>query len=192
MARHENKIGDQARFPDESIRVLLVEDEESSATAVSNMLTRRSMTVTVDYCAEDAECRELGDFDIVVSDVKLPARSGVDLLKSIRAKSDDFPVVLITGYNDLATAVDGLRYGAQDYVQKPLDNVESLIIPIRRAVEQYRLVIQNRELQDSLDQSNEQLKVALDELKRTQQMVIQRERLKALGQMVSERQPLAS
>ena len=87
---------------------------------------------------------------IVVTDIKMPGMGGMELLERINRIDSDLPVVLITGHGDIPLAVDAMRAGAYDFVEKPADP-EYLVDVVRRALEKRRLVIENRALRLQLD-----------------------------------------
>ncbi len=148
---------------EEPIRLLLVEDETESALAIQRMLDRRGVGVHPVVDAESAlEELAAGDYDIVVSDVRLGAgMTGVDLLRSIRDRYRDLPVILITGFDSLNSAIEAVRLGAQDYILKPFDQIEELLIPVEKAVRTHRLEMQNRRLQQELRASERRFRDVL-------------------------------
>jgi PAS domain S-box-containing protein len=91
--------------------------------------------------------------------------TGVELLEKIRDQYDDLPVILITGFDSLNSAIQAVRLGAQDYILKPFDDIESLLMPIRKAVHTHRLVAQNRRLRKELEESEARFRSVLDNAK---------------------------
>ena len=145
---------------DEStIRMVLVEDDRDSGEALKVMLDKNGIDVTMVPSAEDVvDDLDIDDFDIVVADIRLEGMSGIDLLRHIRKESSDFPVVLITGYDSLESAVEAIRLGAQDYILKPFDSIDDLLIPVRKAVANHRLRMRNTELEVDLNRRCEELR----------------------------------
>ncbi|MGH9783201.1 MAG: sigma-54-dependent transcriptional regulator, partial [Terriglobia bacterium] len=90
-------------------------------------------------------------FDLVLLDVSLPDKSGLDLLEEIRSTNAALPVVMITAYGSVETAVQAMRRGASNYVTKPWDN-ERLVAEITSLIRQQRLAEENRELKRTLKQ----------------------------------------
>ena len=148
---------------EELIRVLLVEDDAESGTAVQAMLQRRDVAVTIVTAADEA-MRELAasEFDVVVADIRLEGMSGVDLLRDIRQERPDFPVILITGFDSLESAIQAVRLGAQDYILKPVDTVEDLLLPIHKAVRSYRVILRSRALEQELRTSEARFRAVLE------------------------------
>ena len=135
----------------EPIRMLLVEDDAESGEALRTMLTRRGVDVTLLYGAEAAlEQLDPAKHEIIVSDIRLRGMSGVGLLQKVRERLLDFPVILITGFDSLESAIQALRYGAQDYILKPVDTIDELLLPVQKAVHAYRLLLRNRSLEKEL------------------------------------------
>ena len=133
------------------IRLLLVEDDPESSSSLVMMLRKRGVVVTAKFSAEEAlSIFEDSLFDAVVADIRLEGMSGVGLLSSIRAQNADFPVILLTGYDSLETAIQAVRLGAQDYILKPLDSIDDLLGPVRNAVQAHRLLLSHRDLQARL------------------------------------------
>ncbi|MBM3313780.1 sigma-54-dependent Fis family transcriptional regulator, partial [candidate division WOR-3 bacterium] len=104
-------------------RVLAVDDDASVAHVVRFLLEEEGhdATVVTDVAGGKREL-EAGEYDLVVSDLKLPDGSGLDVLRLAKAASPDVPVILITAFATVKTAVEAMKSGAFDYVQKPFDN----------------------------------------------------------------------
>ena len=119
----------------ETLRVLLVDDNASVLRFLASAVASNHCEVKTASTAEQA-LELLGDvpFDLVVSDIKMPGLSGLDLLRSIKGKQPSTPVVLITGVPSVNSAVFGLRHGAYDYLPKPFSvtEVRELINRLRR------------------------------------------------------------
>jgi response regulator RpfG family c-di-GMP phosphodiesterase len=119
----------------ERLRVLLVDDNASVLRFLASAFSSNNCQVTTASTAEQA-LEQLGDdpFDLVVSDIKMPGLSGLDLLRAVKGKQPSTPVVLITGVPSVNSAVFGLRHGAYDYLPKPFSvtEVKDLIERVRR------------------------------------------------------------
>jgi response regulator RpfG family c-di-GMP phosphodiesterase len=124
-----------ASEPTERLRVLLVDDNASVLRFLASAFSSNNCQVTTASTAEQA-LEQLGDdpFDLVVSDIKMPGLSGLDLLRAVKGKQPSTPVVLITGVPSVSSAVFGLRHGAYDYLPKPFSvaEVKDLIRRLRR------------------------------------------------------------
>ncbi len=104
-------------------RILAVDDDASVAHVVRFLLEEEGHDATVVADIAGAK-RELaaGQYDLVVTDLKLPDGSGLDVLKLVKEASPDVPVIMITAFATVSTAVAAMKSGAFDYVQKPFDN----------------------------------------------------------------------
>src|SRR5215217_907364 len=89
--------------------------------------------------------------DAVVLDIKMPEMDGLELLKALRERGYDMPVLMISGHADVATAVEATRRGAFDFFEKPLER-ERVLLSLRNAVEAYRLQTENRTLRSEPEQ----------------------------------------
>ena len=111
----------QARGQGASARILVVDDDEADAQALSALLTEAGHEVEVAASTEAAlqKFRE-ETYAIVVADVQLPGESGLDLVRQLRAQAPATAVVVMTGHASVSTAVTALKYGAVDYLKKPV------------------------------------------------------------------------
>jgi DNA-binding NtrC family response regulator len=102
-------------------RVLVVDDESSVCQSVVKVLTRRGFVVDEATCVAAAvETLERGErYSVVIADLMMPGESGVDLLKRVRTDWPDVPVLLITGYASVSSAVEAMQHGAAGYLPKP-------------------------------------------------------------------------
>ncbi len=119
-------------------RVLIVDDEAGIRRTFEGFLVQAGHAVQTAADADEA-LRAVAhtDFDVVVSDIILPKRSGVDLLFELRAADPDLPVILITGLPSLNTATDALRAGAFDYLTKPVGSQDLLrVVAVAAMVKQ--------------------------------------------------------
>jgi len=102
------------------MNLLLVEDEQKIADFVCEGLSARNFTVT--HCADghrgyEAASRNL--FDVIILDIMLPGRDGLDILRALRQEGVETPIILLTARNELGDRVQGLEMGADDYLAKP-------------------------------------------------------------------------
>jgi putative nucleotidyltransferase with HDIG domain len=116
------------------LRVLAVDDNASLLRFLISAFTANGCAVTSASTAEQALELIAGDtFDLVVSDIKMPGLTGLDLLRAVKARHPSTPVVLITGAPSVNSAVFGLRHGAYDYLPKPfsIKEVQQLVQRVR-------------------------------------------------------------
>ncbi len=126
--------------------VLVVDDERDTCELLEMALARQGMQVTTCTTAADAlEKVTTRDFDVVLTDLTMPDMSGLELCERIIALRPDVPVVLITGYGSLETAMGAIRAGAYDFVTKPIES-KTLGVVVSRAVQHRRLREQIKQL----------------------------------------------
>jgi EAL domain-containing protein (putative c-di-GMP-specific phosphodiesterase class I) len=123
----------------------LVDDEPSVARALGRILTAAGCDVEA-HGDGDLALRALAQksFDVVVSDIHLPGITGVELLRRIRTYDLDIPVILLTGYPRLETAIEAVELGALKYLAKPVDHDE-LVGAVERAVRLHRIARAKRD-----------------------------------------------
>ncbi|WP_447978363.1 sigma-54-dependent transcriptional regulator [Candidatus Nitrospira bockiana] len=126
--------------------VLVVDDDLQNRECLREALGQNGYRVEVADSGEEA-CRKASEqeFSVVVSDIQMGAVSGITMLKWYRENFPDTPVVLVTAFGTVETAIQAMKSGAFDYLSKPI-NLKELQVVIARAVEHYRLVRENRDL----------------------------------------------
>jgi two-component system C4-dicarboxylate transport response regulator DctD len=132
-------------------RVILVDDEEDIRLATGQTLELEGHDVTT-FARGNRALERIGrDFDgILVSDIRMPVMDGLELLRAVRERDPELPVILITGHGDVPLAVEAMRAGAYDFVQKPFDP-KRLTDTVARALEMRRLTLENRALRSKLE-----------------------------------------
>ncbi|MDZ4752263.1 MAG: sigma-54 dependent transcriptional regulator [Flavobacteriales bacterium] len=132
-------------------KILLIDDEASIRKALKEILEYESYEVEE---AEDGAAGlkklEAGQFDIVFCDIKMPKMDGMELLDRIKAKGLELPVIMITGHGSVETAVEALKKGAYDFIEKPLD-LNRILVTIRNASEQRALVQETKVLRKKVN-----------------------------------------
>jgi DNA-binding NtrC family response regulator len=129
-------------------RILLVEDEDKLRRALELHLRSLGFEVTVAPSAEDA-LSAIDRSDLVLSDLRLPGMDGVEFLSRIRLTNSVSPVILMTAYGTVESAVDAMRKGASDFLTKPF-SLDHLTSVIERALEMRALRDENRKLREEL------------------------------------------
>ena len=116
-------------------RILLVEDDISFCDMLAKFLARKSYEITTAYSAEESLSKiETSTFDLIITDLRLPKYDGIELMQKFKKKFPDVPVILMTGYSDVNTAVKAMKNGASDYISKPF-NPEEVILVIENALQ---------------------------------------------------------
>lgn len=123
--------------------VLVVDDKEMLRDSVGGTLTRAGLDVQTASSVEAALATIARKRpDAIVTDLKMPGGTGIDLLRQVREFDDDLPVIVMTAFGTVETAVEALKLGAFDYVTKPFEGDE-IIIAVKKAIEHARLVREN-------------------------------------------------
>lgn len=128
--------------------VLLVDDEAAFVDALAVRLEARGIEVDTAYDGETALARLSDDVRVVVLDVNLPGKSGLDVLEAIKERFPLAEVLMLTGQADVRTAVEGMKRGAADYLLKPVD-IETLAGAIRLADRRREQSIESRRLRET-------------------------------------------
>ncbi len=131
--------------------VIVIDDEASIRSAVEQWLSLSGFEVQLFSCAE--ECLSLlpAHFaGVIVSDVRMPGMGGLALLTRLQQVDPDLPVIMLTGHGDVPMAVEAMRNGAYDFLEKPF-SPEALLSTLRRALEKRQLVLENRRLHEQAD-----------------------------------------
>jgi two-component system response regulator PilR (NtrC family) len=132
-------------------QLLVVDDEASIREILRVLFTRAGHQVLVAESVQAArEALESQAIDLVLSDLRLGRESGLDVLKLARGLASSPEVIMLTAYGTPANAVEAMRRGAYDYIAKPFDN-EELLLLVERALEKRRLTLENRQLKVSLE-----------------------------------------
>ncbi|WP_231114225.1 sigma-54-dependent transcriptional regulator, partial [Pseudomonas putida] len=131
--------------------VIVVDDEASIRTAVEQWLSLSGFSVQLFARAEACLAHLPQHFPgVIISDVRMPGMDGLQLLERLQANDPDLPVILLTGHGDVPMAVEAMRMGAYDFLEKPF-TPQDLLGSLRRALEKRQLVLENRRLHEQAD-----------------------------------------
>ena len=129
-------------------RVLVVDDERKMRRVLQILLERMGVeSVAADSAEEGLERFEHEQIDLVLTDLRMPGASGIDLLGMVRELDPEVPVIVMTAYGTIETAVDAMKRGAFDYVLKPFD-LEVIELTIHKALDMRRYRTENRFLRE--------------------------------------------
>ncbi|CAN96178.1 MULTISPECIES: sigma-54-dependent transcriptional regulator [Sorangium] len=134
----------------QSSRVLVVDDEASARSGLEKLL--RQEGYTVDAAADGVEAVEVAAErppDVVITDLKMPRMDGVALLGKLREQDPALPVIVVTAFGDVTSAVLAMRAGAEDYLTKPVD-FDALLLTLERALERSALRVEAENLRRQL------------------------------------------
>ncbi len=133
-------------------RILIIDDEASIRESLETLLTLEGYDVETATEGESGLDRiDHATYDLVLLDLALPGRNGLDVLRLIRERLSDLPVIMITAFGTVDNVVEAIRTGAQNFVQKPWDN-EKLLADIRSAIARYHAEEENIQLKRALKQ----------------------------------------
>ena len=134
-------------------RVLVVDDEPAMREMLVSLLEEEGIRARpAGNAAEALECTRESDFDAVISDIRMPGTDGITLLGEVRQARPDTPVILMTAFGSIDSAVDAMRSGAFDYITKPFKRGE-VLASLERAFERRALEQENRRLRRALDKT---------------------------------------
>ena len=134
-------------------QILLVDDDAALLQALPQALSLRVNNIHVDTCDSAFEALEQiqdHDYDAIVSDIKMPGMDGLALLEKIQELRPETPTLLITGHGEHNLAIQALRGGAYDFIQKPIDR-EYVVAALERAIQTHQLRRQVKEHQRALE-----------------------------------------
>ncbi len=118
--------------------VHIIDDDEAMRASLEFLLGTASLEVSSHDSAETfLEHLSATQVDCVLTDVRMPGMNGIELLRQLRAKGHQVPVVVMTGHGDVALAVEAMKLGAFDFIEKPFDD-EEMITTVNSAIEHWR------------------------------------------------------
>lgn len=128
-------------------RILVVDDEQSIRNTLRDILEFESYIV--DDASDGMDCLakvKQNSYDVIIMDVKMPKLDGMEALEKIQSINPDIPIVIISGHGNIDTAVEAVKKGAFDFIQKPMD-LNRLLITIRNAMDKSSLIVEKKVLQ---------------------------------------------
>jgi DNA-binding NtrC family response regulator len=148
--------------------LLVVDDEPVVRDMFEFLLANSGYQVSFAANAEEAlESLENFDYNLLIVDKNLPGLSGLELMQRVRELRPQAEFVVITGYASYQSAVEALRLGALDYLEKPFDDIDLVKKKIDRAVERQRLLHENAVLADHLRSAHQNLQQTVDQAARS-------------------------
>ena len=134
-------------------KILIIDDEPDILALLASILEHEGYEVltAADGVAGMERFRE-GKPDLVITDVKMPQKDGLNVLREIKKVGADVDTIILTGHSDEATAIDCLRTGAYDYLLKPLEDIEVLLVSIQHALYKRTLERKNKQLIRQLEE----------------------------------------
>jgi two-component system, NtrC family, response regulator len=131
--------------------ILIVDDEKNYPLILSAVLEGEGFETLAANSGQEA-LNTLGhaEVDLVLTDMKMPAMDGIELLEHIKAKDRELPVIMMTAHGTVDKAVEAMQKGAYSYILKPFDN-DRLILYVNKAIEMFRVVKENRRLRNQVE-----------------------------------------
>ena len=132
-------------------KLLIVDDEPDMLKLLSMIIREKTPyeTATTNNPLEALEMAKKGGFDLVITDLKMPGLDGMDLLDAIKRTNEDMPVIVITAYGTVESALETMRKGGFDYITKPFKK-EQILYTIDKALKFVRLKKENEMLKEQL------------------------------------------
>jgi two-component system response regulator FixJ len=138
-------------------RVLVIDDEEAVRSSLSSVLTTYDFAVvTFESPLEGLEMIRSSSPDVIILDVRMPDMDGLSVLRLISEIAPQVPVIMLTGYGEVPVAVRAMKFGAFDFIEKPIDDLK-LVDIISNAIQTRSLLEQNSAARDELRQRFESL-----------------------------------
>ena len=130
--------------------ILIVDDEKNYLVVLEALLGPEGYEILTSGSAQDAiDLIRESDLDLIITDMKMPGTSGMELLEESKKIKPDLPVIMMTAYGTIEMAVEAMKKRAYDYITKPFQN-EELKLTVKKALENYQLVKENRRLSEAL------------------------------------------
>lgn len=126
-------------------RILVIDDEAVIRSALTRLLNRHGFDVETAGSLSEAEGHQFSEFDLIIADLRLPGGPGTDVID----RSGGTPVLIMTSYASVKSAVESMRQGAVDYIAKPFDHEEMMLV-VERIIKESRLQRQNEALKSDI------------------------------------------
>lgn len=138
-------------------RILVIDDERSIRNTLKDILEFEKHEVSLaSNGREGLELLTTKSFDLVLSDIKMPEMDGLELLGHLREREIEVPVVMISGHGNIETAVESIKNGAYDFIEKPID-LNRMLITLRNALEKKELVAETKSLKKKVAGKNKMI-----------------------------------
>ena len=162
----------------------MVDDEQIVRTVFAAFLSEKHTCDTASSCDEALACLAESTYALVMSDIQMPGRNGVELLREIRSRYPDTAVIMVSGIDRPQRIRDALQIGAVDYLTKPCE-LEVLGFSVDRALERRQLMLTARSYRADLERQNLELAARKAQLERLQAQIIHSEKMAGLGQLAA-------
>ncbi|GHV45595.1 Fis family transcriptional regulator [Bacteroidia bacterium] len=138
-------------------KILVIDDERSIRATLKDILEfEKHKVVLAENGRVGLDIVENGEFDLIFSDIKMPEMDGIEFLTKVREMDIEIPVVMLSGHGNIETAVECIKIGAFDFVEKPID-LNRLLVVLRNALDKKSLVSETRRLRHKIDHQNQMI-----------------------------------
>ncbi|MCK4605517.1 MAG: response regulator, partial [Deltaproteobacteria bacterium] len=145
-----------------STNVLIVDDEKTICELLTEVLSGKGFSITATCSPVEAlEMATRQCYDLALLDIKMPQMDGISLSQKLRAISPSMGIILITGHGSFENALEAIKLGVSDFIEKPF-NVGELLVSVNRLIERQRLECEVHEKTELLRQSEEQYRILVD------------------------------
>ena len=135
--------------------ILVIDDEKSIRNTLQEIFEYENHKVELATNGpEGIELFDKNEFDVVLCDIKMPEMDGIEVLEKLHEKSRDIPIIMISGHGNIDTAVEAIKKGAYDFIEKPLD-LNRLLVTVRNAIERVDLVTETKVLKRKVSKTYE-------------------------------------
>ena len=150
-------------MPQGDKRILVVDDDASMREAFAEGLRRFGYQCVTAGSADDADqALQREEFALTLLDIAMPGKSGLELLTELLERYPDMAIVMVTGHDELSTAVSAMREGAYDYIAKPV-SMTLLIFRVEHALSRRALLLENKAYREQLERMVNELNLRLEQ-----------------------------
>ncbi|MBN2165589.1 MAG: sigma-54-dependent Fis family transcriptional regulator [Marinilabiliaceae bacterium] len=151
-------------------KILVIDDQKSIRNTLKDVLEYEGHEVAVaEHGLDGVEMFKNDKFEVVLCDIKMPEMDGIEVLGRIIEINPDVPVIMISGHGNIDTAVDAIKKGAYDFIEKPLD-LNRILVTIRNAFEKKELVVETKVLKKKVSKTFEMIGES-EAIKKVQSMI---------------------
>ncbi len=132
-------------------KILIIDDEPDMLVMLEMLITNKTPheVVSTNNPLEIEELLTRHDFNLVITDLKMPVLDGIEVLEMVKKKDSDIPVIVITAFGTLEAAEEAVHRGAYDFITKPFRK-EQILVAVERALEWQRIIKENRQLRSRM------------------------------------------
>jgi DNA-binding NtrC family response regulator len=135
-------------------KILIIDDEPDMLVMLEMLITDKTPhhVLSTNNPLEIRELLAENEFNLVITDLKMPIMDGIEILEAVKNHDADIPVIVITAFGTLEAAEEAVRRGAYDFITKPFRK-EQILVAVERALEWQRIIKENRKLKSRVEES---------------------------------------